>query len=784
MRLEELGARNFLSWADLSFDLRGMEAVAFTGPNGAGKSTGFDVFSFAVFGKARMAPDELVRTGQTDMEAWATWRLGTERYRVERRRKVRPSGGTTEIDFFHEVDGKWHSINKKTPTETQDHIVKTIGYDYDTATATNIVLQDEWNKFSKSTPGGRLRVITELLGLEKFASMQKKAREKMIAAKARMEQMTVEKGLLEQQGLTEASVAKMEEEIPAIQAKVKILDDGLEAVDARIAKYIEDLATRRTEVQNAKAQAERNRAKTEEAFNLEKQIASYIEMIEQENGIIGAVSIVDAMDGQRMIDELEASVARAKEIAEKYDAAEDQIRTLRQTQATSEETYREARSTLERLQAEVAEGRKVKMTALTSERSDLVAERTGIDAGIGHSSTLAEDATQVKCVDVPEFHTCPLFVRAKAAKDQVDGLARRKAEITERLERIAEEIARLDGEPEPTDVTLQRDLLGCHEAELASRKEEIAKADLELQALKRDLQAANVVVTEYREAVTKAKQRDEQIQESQRKIDAINERVTQMRQRIEEIRAEIIPESDVLEAEAEIGAIEGHRAQAVTEKAEMSASRDTLQGRIKDLEHAVESGKKVIARIADIEKGLVTFAQEHDDYIVLARAYRDGPTLVMENVIPEIERAANEVLARVSPTGIAVQLATQRSSKDEAKVIETLDIVVSDTVGTRKYEAYSGGEKFRVDWALRIGMTSVLASRAGVPMDTLMIDEGFGSLDDQGIADVASTMLHTIKMFALTMVNSHIGRLIQEFPTKIQLENQPGVGTRIVKIDD
>ena len=63
---------------------------------------------------------------------------------------------------------------------------------------------------------------------------------------------------------------------------------------------------------------------------------------------------------------------------------------------------------------------------------------------------------------------------------------------------------------------------------------------------------------------------------------------------------------------------------------------------------------------------------------------------------------------------------------------ETLDIIISDAAGPREYELFSGGEAFRVNFAIRLALSRVLAQRAGARLQTLVIDEGFGSQDAEG----------------------------------------------------
>ena len=93
--------------------------------------------------------------------------------------------------------------------------------------------------------------------------------------------------------------------------------------------------------------------------------------------------------------------------------------------------------------------------------------------------------------------------------------------------------------------------------------------------------------------------------------------------------------------------------------------------------------------------------------------------------LPEIEVETNELLARMTDNRMHVKIETQRETK-KGDVIETLDINISDELGTRNYEMFSGGEAFRINFAIRIALSKLLARRAGAPLPTLVVDEGFG----------------------------------------------------------
>ena len=177
--------------------------------------------------------------------------------------------------------------------------------------------------------------------------------------------------------------------------------------------------------------------------------------------------------------------------------------------------------------------------------------------------------------------------------------------------------------------------------------------------------------------------------------------------------------------------------------------------------------------------------QKIGQYRQLERAFgRDGvPALLIEQALPEIEARANELLDRLSAGGMSVRFVTQAAYKDRRRedLRETLDIQISDSVGTRDYEMYSGGEAFRVNFAIRLALSEVLARRAGARLQTLVIDEGFGSQDTQGRQRLVEAIKLVRPDFAKVLVITHIDELKDAFPTRIEVEKTPrGSAVRVV----
>jgi DNA repair protein SbcC/Rad50 len=168
---------------------------------------------------------------------------------------------------------------------------------------------------------------------------------------------------------------------------------------------------------------------------------------------------------------------------------------------------------------------------------------------------------------------------------------------------------------------------------------------------------------------------------------------------------------------------------------------------------------------------------------VLERAFgKDGvPALLIEQALPEIETQANDLLDRLTAGSMSVRFATQRQLKSKDEKRETLDILISDASGQREYEMFSGGEAFRVNFAIRLALSRVLAHRAGARLQTLFIDEGFGSQD----ADGRQRLLEAINLvrpeFARILVITHLEEMKEAFPARIEVEKTPrGSNLRIV----
>ncbi len=186
-----------------------------------------------------------------------------------------------------------------------------------------------------------------------------------------------------------------------------------------------------------------------------------------------------------------------------------------------------------------------------------------------------------------------------------------------------------------------------------------------------------------------------------------------------------------------------------------------------------------IDHLASVEKNrgeklakLENVCKEERIYEELAVAFgkKGIQTLIIDTALPEIEDEANRLLARMTDNRMNITMETQRAHKTKKEeTVETLDINISDELGTRRYEMYSGGEAFRIDLSLRIALSKLLARRSGAPLPTLIIDEGFGSQDSGGRERLVEAINSIQDDFEKIIVVTHIEELKNAFDERIEV---------------
>ncbi|NOX61675.1 MAG: SMC family ATPase [Chloroflexi bacterium] len=273
------------------------------------------------------------------------------------------------------------------------------------------------------------------------------------------------------------------------------------------------------------------------------------------------------------------------------------------------------------------------------------------------------------------------------------------------------------------------------------------------------------------------------LQEALQQVDSARDHVRQLKTRWEQEEARLADDRERLRLlEEETARLPSVRIKLREKQEEHERARQSWEQahsaliaakqRLQACETLENTRKERLAAMTKVKTQLARY-----QYLQEAFGPKGVQAMIIEAALPELETEANRLLARLSDGRMNVRLETQRELKSGG-VRETLDIIISDELGSRPYELYSGGEAFRANLALRIALSRLLARRAGAALQTLFIDEGFGTQDAQGRENLVEA-IHMIKdEFALLLVITHIDELKEHFPVRIQVVKEDGVGSR------
>ncbi|EAW34958.1 exonuclease subunit SbcC [Lyngbya sp. PCC 8106] len=277
------------------------------------------------------------------------------------------------------------------------------------------------------------------------------------------------------------------------------------------------------------------------------------------------------------------------------------------------------------------------------------------------------------------------------------------------------------------------------------------------------------------------------------KLNSAQQQYPQVQQRLEEIQQlKISKAQDIKAIETQIYILE----QKLKETPDLN---EQIQQLDRQIQHRRQQMDQTLSQLGSLKQQqayleslntqqneqkqqLETARRQYRVYSELAQAFgKNGiQALMIENVLPQLEAETNQILSRLSANQLHIQFITQRagrsnksSKKKTAKLIDTLDILIADAQGTRPYETYSGGEAFRINFAIRLALAKLLAQRAGTALQMLIIDEGFGTQDAEGCSRLIAAINAISSDFACILTVTHMPHLKEAFQARIEVEKSP-----------
>ncbi|WP_314191139.1 SMC family ATPase [uncultured Arthrobacter sp.] len=222
---------------------------------------------------------------------------------------------------------------------------------------------------------------------------------------------------------------------------------------------------------------------------------------------------------------------------------------------------------------------------------------------------------------------------------------------------------------------------------------------------------------------------------------------------------------DLLRTEAEQAA---RAAKDVELAAGMARQSVTTLGRLRaEYQDLAESGREPRER-AEVLKGLAEAARGSGDnsYRMSLNAY------VLAARLEQVAIAASERLVAMSDGRYTLQHSDARAARN-AKSGLGLEVVDEWTGRRRDTSTLSGGESFMASLSLALGLADVVQQEAGgVDIETLFVDEGFGSLDEQALEQVMDALEGLRDGGRVVGLVSHVGEMKQRIGSQLQVVKQ------------
>jgi exonuclease SbcC len=836
-----LHLRNFMCYTDIHEPLRfeGIHVACLSGDNGHGKSALLDAITWALWGECRArSADELIHTGETEMEVEFEFALGEGRYRVLRKRS-KAGRGQTSLDLHVSHGDGLRPLTGATVRETQARITELLGMSYETFVNSSFLLQGRADAFTIKPPGERKRILGEILELGRYDELEGRARELMrqradAAEHTERDVATIEREL-ERRPEHEAEAARLEREqgeLELARGRAQTLLLALQEREGRLRRDEEELRAVDARLADARAQLER----------LEQQAAAQEKRLRQYQATIAEAAAIDASYARLLAVRAETD-ALAERAAEAMALAAQQNRHQREVdraRAELESAARNLDTRLAELDKTLAERQKLEASLARAEEASerfrtLQEERTGEERRLAaaqgeltgldatndrlreqfreikeHRQVLAEAAQCPYCltqldergrkhaVARCEQANAELGAQGKANNDRIAVLKAEVADATGRLAEIESETRPLANEParagglrqaleQAERAAAERESHLAERARVATRLEAgdyapeaqatLALVSRQLAALAydadehamlrgeratlepwerrhRELERAREALPREQEILQTARAETEQWRERQREAEA---RSAELRQGLAD-RAGLAEQ--VRAAESEAGRLD---AAVVKCSQDLGATRQALRY----LEFQAGERERLVAQRTSLltERGIY-------GELALAFGKKGIQAMIIESAIPEIDREANALLARMTDNRMHLKLETQRDTQ-KGDTIETLEIKVADELGTRSYELFSGGEAYRINFALRIALSKLAASRAGARLQTLIVDEGFGTQDAEGLERLVEAIRAIQDDFEKVLVITHVAEMKEVFPVRIEVRKTP-----------
>ncbi len=716
-----------------------------TGATGAGKTTIFDAVCFALYGcvSGSLRGQDSLRSGFADKNSRTYVKLvfshKGKRYLVERsprydRPKLRGNGVTTESEkgtlFF--MEGSSETLMAEGASAVTEQVTELLGLRFSQFKQLSMLAQGEFSQFLTASSKERTQIFRNIFETRIYESIQK-----YLSGRTKALSREIQECRLREEEAAARIRTDDEEFIQLLQAEKKDYEriyrrlkeelDELERQKHKTAELAEKTGREREKCLSRLENARDRKNKEKEAGRLKNSI----EVLEEETGRAGEKR--SQIEKSRRALEIRPFNERLLSERDRLDSVQKEIEKEEQILSRRQEAFLEALQKKKHLRDRLEEIRDIRKKQLIG----ILAE--GLEEGM-------------PCpVCGSECHPSPAYW-----KDQkISGFTDADLKAMEKQVQAAE----AEEERAHEAAALAKGTLDRLEKQAADDEKEIFRLE---RVWKEKLEDAGFLSGEdYRASFLSRAEIEKQEREIRKKEDELQEKKTLFRRLRQEIDTGEKEDDNVLQEETEKIQREYDRLtrkkEAIAVRLETGKSSAEVLYAQRKKEHSLLDAYGIAG---DVERAVSGYNKKH----LVFEQY------VLSVYFEEILEAANRRFGRMSDGRYGFKRAEE--AKD-GRTKEGMELLVLDayTGKARSVKTLSGGESFKAALSLALGMADVIQAYAGgIQVETLFIDEGFGSLDSESLDQAVNVLRSLAGGNRLVGIVSHVEELKERLERRIIIE--------------
>jgi DNA repair exonuclease SbcCD ATPase subunit len=822
---------NFLSFGSPETEIRFADDEplwVLGGPNGVGKSAVFDAMTYALYGEHRGGASDhtsLVRHGANAFRVVFEFEFNGINYQITRNRPLK-GGPTHSIKQW--ADEGWSKTvqlpSGKDPIKLWTE--RTLGVGFAAFKASVLLRQGEADAIILAGGSERLNILKKIIGLEAYENLSNNVHSRTRRCKERLDDLQTQRDGLT--AISEAEIQAARDELDEREkGRSKAHDDLARAVErvptARQWVTLDtELKKLNQQVQDADVRArdaKRIRADHDKLTDLTDTLPVLQKLLQLRERISTAR---DTLIGRQAEAKRGGAAVKARQLRDemgqeqKFVEAADAVAKLRnevaafdpkladQLEAARERVKSETNAVTATLEAKAAASGL--LTQSTEKQESFTEIQVGVKCSLCGQEVTAKHAKEERKRLAEEIKQLEKKVSACATKELADKKAKKSAEEEwDRLDKLArkrdtaakllsgkeETLRGLGVTAEPDELRrrldekkaevklLETEVGDQTRADLSALKKRLAEVEAKAQAdgknidtlsgqqatlldqlspkwnsevEKLDIKALHALDAEQRSlAAAGVQEQFRQLELDVAQRDEWIKRLDELGRQIEEIPAD----SRVL-----VGVAEQQRETARLAATNADTVRDAAKKKAEDLAAEADRFRKLVAEIAAAEKKS-DLHRKLDELLGKAGIQRE----LVRSAERDIVRMANDTVQNLSDGDLTVELESGADGDDQAFALQVRRADGPTPIGV---SYLSGSQKFRVAIAVALAIGRFAAGQAR-PLESVIIDEGFGSLDKDGLRAAAAELNRLRQHLRRIVLVSHQEDFADQFPVVIRL---------------